>query len=102
MSNSDNKSCLSAIGALLLVPVIALYAGWVISILWGWFVVPLGVPSVGAVHAYGLALVVAMFTAKCPTKKDDREDLDVGVLIFTPVLLYTILLVFGWIAQYFM
>lgn len=41
-------------------PLAALYWGWAASVLWGWFVVPLGAPTIGAFHAAGLALTVGL------------------------------------------
>lgn len=39
-----------------------LLTGWVASMGWAWFVVPLGAPQIGAAHAMGLASVVGVMT----------------------------------------
>jgi hypothetical protein len=36
---------------------------WCMSVLWGWFAVPLGVPAVGVLHMFGLVLIPATMTA---------------------------------------
>lgn len=38
----------------------ALYSGFVLQDLWGWFVAPLGVPQIGLIQAVGLLLIVAL------------------------------------------
>lgn len=63
-------SVLAAVGLLvtLIVP-LALLRGWALAHLWSWFVVPLGVPVVGYVHAFGLSLVWSFFEgAKKPSE----------------------------------
>lgn len=37
---------------------VQLWSGFVLSVLWGWFVVPLGVPPIGVLQATGLTLTV--------------------------------------------
>ena len=44
----------TACAVLVFVPVMLL-RGYVLHAMWGWFVVPLGVPAVGIVHAIGIA-----------------------------------------------
>lgn len=37
---------------------LVLWNAFVLSALWGWFVVPLGVPGINMAHAMGLSLIV--------------------------------------------
>ncbi len=63
MSNRDEKDLLPGIVAgLLLVPISFAVTGWVLSVLWGWFVVPLGLKQIGLAHAIGLSTVVGLMT----------------------------------------
>lgn len=48
--------------AVLAVPVLFLYTGWVTVLMWGWFAVPLGAPSITIAHALGLRLLVGFTT----------------------------------------
>jgi hypothetical protein len=41
---------------MVLTPPMALLLGWAVSLIWSWFVVPLGVAPVGVLHAAGMAL----------------------------------------------
>jgi len=43
---------------LALIVACALWGGFAASVLWGWFVVPLGVPEVSVLHAMGLTLAL--------------------------------------------
>jgi hypothetical protein len=45
-----------------------------LTVLWGWFVVPLGVPSINAAEAVGLSVVVAMF------RKQADDELKGGIV----------------------
>jgi len=48
--------------------------GWAISILWGWFLVPLGIPAISVPQAIGIAILTAMlFYHKNPTDNSDDE-----------------------------
>ncbi len=37
---------------------LALYYGWALSILWGWFAVPLGMPAIGALEAAAVFSII--------------------------------------------
>jgi len=58
-TRSDEDLGKSLIG-LVMIPFVALYAAFVMQTLWGWFVVPLGVMSIGNAHAYGLMLTAGV------------------------------------------
>jgi hypothetical protein len=42
--------------------VTSIFSGYAVSTLWEWFVVPLGVPSIGLFHAIGLVVLGTVFT----------------------------------------
>lgn len=66
-----------------LVALSAMWRGYVLSILWLWFVVPLfGLPPLGVVTAIGLCLVVGMFSST--THCDDNRSAIEKVI--TPIL----------------
>jgi hypothetical protein len=56
------------------IAVAALWYGFATEILWSWFVVPLGAPSISIAQAVGLALVVGLFT-HTQIIGDDKEKL---------------------------
>jgi hypothetical protein len=45
------------LGIILLVPM-ALLRGFVVFTLWGWFLIPLGLPAIGIAHAMGISGMV--------------------------------------------
>lgn len=42
---------------ILILTLLSFYSAFVFTVLWGWFVVPLGVPAIGLFHALGLGIV---------------------------------------------
>lgn len=58
---------------------LTLFRGWVFSILWLWFAVPMGAPEIGYATAMGLCLIVGLTipdfsSAGRLTEKDDESD----------------------------
>lgn len=83
---------------LLLIPAMA-WDGFVISTLWSWFVVPLGVVPIGVWHAAGLAVLTNYFKNVNVTQNEHLHG--IGVL-FVGALISLVALIFGWIAYMFM
>jgi len=63
---------------LVAIPLSALWRGFVLSHLWEWFAVPLGVAQIGYIHAVGLSLLVALFS---PTANRVHETKDPGLTL---------------------
>ena len=91
---------LLVIGAPALVVLSALWRGYVLSLLWAWFVVPVfGAPPLGIPAALGLSLLVAALTAqhmRIGTPKDLGYAMGVALLAPPATLL------FGWIIKHFL
>lgn len=107
--DKEGKSIFTCLGAILYVVGFAvaeiLVNGWVISILWGWFIVPVfKIPTLNILQAYGLALVVGILTKQdIDVKSPERSITEtiirgIGVAVLRP--LFT--LGFGWIVLQFM
>ena len=62
--------------ALALATACALWRGFAAAVLWGWFVVPLGVPEVSMLHAVGLMLALRALAGRTampqPAKHEDK------------------------------
>ncbi|MBI2626116.1 MAG: hypothetical protein HYW69_00810 [Candidatus Nealsonbacteria bacterium] len=96
------------IGALtaLLVAVSAVWKGFVLLMLWKWFIVPIfGLPELPLVAAIGVGMVISFLTyQQIESKSNEDEDKGVhlakslGMLILYPA----IVLFFGWIVHLFM
>ena len=101
-SKLDASIAIAAIfGLSVAVPVIiaisTLINGWVLSILWGWFIVPVfGVQAITLGQAIGLSMVVSFLTYQyIDAKKDENNGAwtAVAVAIFRPLFA----LFFGWL-----
>lgn len=86
----------------LTVTALALMRGWGISLLWNWFLVPLGLPVLGVVHAIGIGLTIAILTHNPDGKEDDRESKGVGEHLANVCGGWLAIIGVGWIVQYFM
>ncbi len=69
----------------------ALARGFVLSVLWGWFAIPLGLQPINPPLAIGIALVVSFLTHQHHASiKDERETsqkwIDVANVILSPWL----------------
>lgn len=68
------KNLLGCFGAFATIPFAGILNGWVVSILWGWFVGPqFHLPSVGIAEAGGISLVISMLTYQDTPRDKDRE-----------------------------
>jgi hypothetical protein len=84
------------------IPIGVIWSGYVLSVLWRWFVVPwFGLAPLSVVQAIGLALVIGFLTHQ--HIKNDYEDstteliYQIAMAIFRPAFA----LFFGWIVKSF-
>ncbi len=61
------------VGEFAIALVLAAWKAFVLSIVWGWFVVPLGAPAIGVLHAYGLMLMLSLVTFSLVRHKQMEE-----------------------------
>ena len=78
--------------------------GWVLSVMWGWFIAPLGVPEITIASAIGISLVVALLTNKTdnsgPTEKRSVQQY-IEVVVTHAFLAPLMTLLFGWLVVQF-
>ena len=79
----------------------AIFKGWVLSVLWEWFVVPLGVPRIGAFWAMGIVLLANMVIS-VPSGKPWSDRYDVLNSALGAILTGLIALLLGWVFRGFM
>jgi hypothetical protein len=76
------------------------WGGYVASVLWGWFVVPLGVSSITFWHAAGLMCVTRAFVGSCASSNDEAHPgLDIWKEVFLLAMMPLVLLAIGWLAK---
>jgi hypothetical protein len=93
-------------GGLLLLVFDYAFSGYVLSMLWGWFVVPtFGAPKLGMVPAIGIVLVVSYLTHQNNLSKSD-EGPGVGKefarSVTNSIGISATALLLGWIIHFFM
>lgn len=69
-----------ALCGILMIPVMVAAWGGAIMLLWNWFVSPLGVHPLTFWWAYGLTIMVSVFTYGSTKKKAEKDD-ELGELI---------------------
>ncbi len=92
---------LLAAGILLLFPAIIAINGFVLQSLWGWFLVPLGVPYIGVAKAIGLSVLAHMFVwqAEQPDSNGEKPLWEQFLkILMRPAFTFA----FGWIVHQFM
>lgn len=71
--------------------------GFVLTIMWKWFIVPLGVVDIGFFHAIGIAMTISIFTQQA-----QKEEIDMANAFLSSFALSVIALIFGFIFQLFL
>ena len=81
-----------------MLPLSILLRAFVLVQLWHWFVVPLGVVSIGMAHAYGLAALVSLLNPQKIDKYDEEEGVLRGAIKATIISLLLPLIIWfvGW------
>lgn len=92
---------LIAAGAVVLLVANAVLRGFVLSILWGWFLVPVfSLPAISIPQALGIALVIGMLTGGIGTGNQSTDSAAAKVVIIILGPLFTLLI--GWIYTLFL
>jgi hypothetical protein len=99
--------CLVALVALVISPALYVLNGWALSILWEWFIVPIGLPPVSVPMAVGIAIVVGFLTKQTETKHcvdtrtKDEKITDAIASIVAMIAYPLVALGIGWIVRGF-
>ena len=105
----DDNALMGCIGLLAYTLVVivggSIAGGWALSIMWGWFVVPLfSVPALGIAQAVGLMCVVGMVFPKSTANSDGKKKDSITVIVESFVLAFVapfISVGIGWIVYQF-
>lgn len=91
--------------AIFMLPICIIWSGYVLSTLWGWFLVPaLGLPAISIPSAIGIDLVVSYMTHQY---RENTNDLGRDVEMLIKGMVYStgrpaVALFFGWIVLKFL
>lgn len=100
--NDQEDDLLPRIVALLLIaPFDILCYSLSLKILWGWFMVPIGLAPIGKAHAFGISVVASLLLAN---KADKVVPSDISVVgrMATSMTVSLVCLGIGWLAHSFM
>ena len=79
----------------------AVFGGYSLSIMWGWFIVTaFGVPALNIPQAIGISMAVRLVTYQSDAKKE--KDSDPYSIILHGLLYPAICLALGWIVKQFL
>lgn len=96
---------LAILGFVVLLVVSSIFNGYVLSVLWGWFIVPVfNLPVLTVVPAIGIAMVVSYLTYQYNKSDEDDNKISsekIGKLIAMAILRPLLALFFGWIVHLF-
>ena len=76
--------------------------GLVLSVLWGWFMVPLGVPGINIAHAIGISCVVGLLSHQPRNVSTSSPEAALGEILGWGIINPLLILLFGFIAKSFM
>lgn len=104
MDNKSAAALLKLLAVLALIPTSIFLNGYTLSVLWGWFIVPIfGLPTLGIVSAMGFALVVTYLTHQADWTKDENKTSGAVGRAFTVAVLKPLFgLLFGWVLLQFL
>lgn len=87
----------------IITPLLAIWNGFVLSKLWTWFVVPLGVNQISIPHAMGISTLVGLFLsgivltlAQIKSNMEDKDEDQLLVALMTSFLFGIIVPLLAW------
>lgn len=100
--NSGAKTAAGCLIAIIVTPCAVLLKGFVLSKLWFWFIVPLGVPAISLWHAWGIAILAAMFSHQASTSTYDPkvEEYGFGYVIAKSIIMGILMPLLTWFFGY--
>jgi hypothetical protein len=97
MKNSIITTIIATPFAIALIGLLVIQQAWAISVLWGWFLVPLGLPAIGIATAIGISAILSALHQSRKSPGDEGWK-SVGKAALKPWFLLAI----GWIAKQFL
>ena len=88
------------VGVFVLIPVLLIWKGFALSVLWGWFVAPLfGLPLLSIPSAIGICIVVGLIRYRYDASDHEKSFKPLGMQFASPAASLGV----GWIIKtYFM
>lgn len=93
------------VGVLALLVLSSMWKGYVLTVLWAWFVVPtFGLPALAIAPAIGLAMVVSFLTHQRDASKEPEGDFSARMAksVAHALVMPALVLGIGWVVHQFM
>jgi hypothetical protein len=90
------------VGLIVVLALSSILKGYVFSILWGWFIVPLGMPAVTVPWAIGISILVSLATYQYNANDEKKDPDGLTKALSVGLVLPLFSLLFGYIAHSFM
>ena len=100
--SEKKETPLTLLAGLLLVFPANFTQAWVLKKMWAWFIVPLGVATIGVSQAYGIVATVSVVLLAQIVNSAKKSDTKLWDLNVTVIVISLIELAFGAIAHSFM
>jgi len=104
----DDMTVLGCLGLIALfvivIPASIIMKGWVLSIMWQWFVVPFfHLPELTIAYAVGISMVISLFKDKSSVSQNNEKSLSAKIIsaFICTFILPLLSLGFGWIVLQF-
>lgn len=81
-------------------PVVIL-SGFAIKLAWMWFIVPLGVPAIGVVHAIGIRMLITYIVSSSNSNLNEYKEKNINELVSEMVAKPIVFLIFTWVIHLF-
>lgn len=95
-----NRDAMLKFLGLCIAPFVAIWDGYVLTVLWRWFVVPtFHAPALSIPAAIGIALIVVMLTHRTRKPEDDPEY---GLVLLYGIFVPAVALFWGWVVTWWM
>jgi hypothetical protein len=92
MENKEKEAVDGLLCLVLLLPSMLLFA-YAGKTLWWWFLVPLGLPAISMAHAFGIDMLVSLWTMRLPRQGDNEG---VAKRVAKRMLGVALMLAMGW------
>ena len=87
-----------ALGWIALAILVFLLDGAALSLLWGWFVIPIGFPAISFLQAIGLVIIADLLTHQYIPRNEGEKGRMAAYEVFAPAFA----VISGWIVRLFM
>ena len=89
-----DNGCLTSALILIAAIMLIIFEGLLFTILWGWFIVPLGVTDINVAHGIGLITMLSLFRVNLSHEKKDNKNLAIQLGSALIVMLIFMLIAF--------